>query len=238
MAESDLYGPIKAFLEAQGYEVKGEVGACDVFAVRSDEPPVVVELKERLSLDLILQGVDRLGISETVYIAFRVGKKHSASWRRRSKQVKGLLRRLGVGLLTVSSRDRVVPVLDPGGYRPRPNLRRRQRLLKEFAERVGDPEAGGSAARKRLTAYRQDAIRCALHLAEAGTEKLSVLRERAGVDRAGPIVRDNHYGWFERVKRGHYGLSPKGERELPAWQKSSPAPPRSLAPEAERGRAP
>ena len=217
MAESDLYQPIKAFLEAQGYEVKGEVGACDIFAVRGDELPLVVELKERLSLDLILQSVDRLTVSETVYVAFRVGKKQSASWRRRSKQVKSLLRRLGVGLLTVSSRGRVVAVLDPGTYRPRPNLKRRHRLLKEFAERIGDPEAGGSASRKRLTVYRQDAIRCARHLADAGTQKLSVVRERAGVDRAGAIMRDNHYGWFDRIERGHYALSPKGERELPDW---------------------
>ena len=34
MAETDLYAPIKRFLTAQGYEVKAEVGACDVVAVR------------------------------------------------------------------------------------------------------------------------------------------------------------------------------------------------------------
>ena len=30
MPEAELYGPIKLFLEAQGYVVKGEIGACDV----------------------------------------------------------------------------------------------------------------------------------------------------------------------------------------------------------------
>ena len=35
----------REFLEAQGYEVKGEIGPCDVMAVRGDEGPVVVELK-------------------------------------------------------------------------------------------------------------------------------------------------------------------------------------------------
>jgi hypothetical protein len=30
--ESDLYPPVKAFLEAQGYEVKGEIGGCDACA--------------------------------------------------------------------------------------------------------------------------------------------------------------------------------------------------------------
>ncbi len=217
MAEADLYGPVKGYLEAQGYAVKGEVGPCDVFAVREGEGPVVVELKERLTLALLLQAVDRLAVAETVYVAFRVGKGQSASWRSRRKQVLSLLRRLGVGLLTVSTRGQVVAVLDPAPYRPQLNKRRRGRLLKEFAERVGDPEAGGSPSRRRLTAYRQDALRCARGLAEAGVLKLSVLRDRTGVERAGVILRANHYGWFDRVRVGHYTLSPKGERELGDW---------------------
>jgi hypothetical protein len=185
--------------------------------VRGDEGPVIVELKERLTLALILQAVDRLTISGAVYIAFRIGKGHSASWRSRSKQVKSLLRRLGLGLLTVSAQGNVVPVLDPAPYRPRSNVPRRERLLREFAERLGDPEAGGSASRQRLTAYRQDALRCARELADAGVLKVSAIRERAGVPRAGPILRDNHYGWFERMKRGHYDLTSKGRRDLAHW---------------------
>ncbi len=145
MAEADLYAPIKTFLERQGYEVKGEVEDCDVVAVRGDEPPLVVELKLQLNLSLILQAVDRLAVSDCVYVAFRVGKKHSASWRSRGKQVTSLLRRLGLGLLTVSARGRVEAVLDPGPYRPRVVKQRRERLLREFAERVGDPVAGGGA---------------------------------------------------------------------------------------------
>jgi hypothetical protein len=220
MAEVDLYGPIKQFLEAQGYTVKGEIGPCDIVAVRGDDAPVVVELKERLSLALVLQAVDRFTVSDTVYVAFRIGKGHSASWRSRRRQVTSLLRRLGLGLLTVSARGNVVPVLDPAPYRPRSSAARRQRLLKEFAERVGDPEAGGSASRQRLTAYRQDALRCARELANEGVLKVSVIRERADVPRAGPILRDNHYGWFDRVKTGYYDLSPKGRRDLVQWSEA------------------
>lgn len=217
MAEVDLYEPIKRFLEAQGYEVKGEIGACDIVAVRGNEGPVVVELKERLNLVLLLQATDRLQASDEVYVAFRIGKGQSATWRTKRKQVTSLLRRLGLGLLTVSSRGQVVPVLDPAPYQPRANAGRRDRLLKEFAERVGDPEAGGSPSRKRLTAYRQDALRCARELAAEDGLKLSVIRERADVERAGPILRDNHYGWFERVRTGHYDLSPKGRQDLAEW---------------------
>jgi hypothetical protein len=242
MPETDLYRPVKQFLETQGYVVKGEIGHCDVLAVRNDEPPVVVELKERLSLSLILQAVDRLTVSESVYVAFRIGKGHSASWRSQGKQVVSLLRRLGLGLLTVSARGRVVPVLDPARYRPRPRPSRRAGLLKEFAERVGDPEVGGSASSRRLTAYRQDAIRCARELAAAGVLKVSILSNRAGVSRAGPILRDNHYGWFDRVKAGHYTLSAEGERGLQQWSHAlaDDVPPgqRSASPATEAPAAP
>ena len=217
MAEVDLYGPIKQFLESQGYAVKGEIRACDIVAVRGDEGPVVVELKERLNLALLLQAVDRLRVSDAVYVAFRIGKGHSASWRSRRKQVTSLLRRLGLGLLTVSARGSVVAVLDPAPYRPRLDTGRRTRLLREFAERVGDPETGGSTSRQRLTAYRQDAVRCARELTNEPVLKVSVIRERAEVSRAGPILRDNHYGWFERVKTGHYELSPSGRRDMIRW---------------------
>ena len=102
MAETDLYRPVKQFLQAQGYTVKGEIGPCDVVAVRADEGPVVVELKERLSLSLVLQAVNRLTMSDAVYVAFRVGKGHSASWRSQGKYVVSLLRRTGPRPCTVS----------------------------------------------------------------------------------------------------------------------------------------
>lgn len=217
MAESDLYPPIKAFLESQGYEVKGEIGACDIVAVRDDEGPLVVELKQGLTLALLLQAVDRLSVSDTVYIAFRVGKGKSGAWRTKRKQVISVLRRLGVGLLTVSTRDRVEAVLDPAPYQPRKNSTRQARLLKEFAERVGDPEAGGSSSRQRLTAYRQDALRIARELAEDGVLKASVIRDRTAIARCGTILRDNHYGWFDRVKTGYYELTPKGVGAMTEW---------------------
>lgn len=46
MKESDIYPPLKRFLESQNYEVKGEVQNCDALAVRGKETPVVVELKQ------------------------------------------------------------------------------------------------------------------------------------------------------------------------------------------------
>ena len=64
VAETALYGPVKRFLEARGYGVKGEVCGCDLVARHSEDPgnapPVIVELKLRFTLALLLQGVDRL----------------------------------------------------------------------------------------------------------------------------------------------------------------------------------
>jgi hypothetical protein len=68
--EQDLYEPVKRFLEGLGYEVKGEVRGCDVVAVRRHgadggaEAPIVVELKLAFTLGFVLQGVDRLAVTD------------------------------------------------------------------------------------------------------------------------------------------------------------------------------
>ena len=55
LRETDLYPPVKAFLEGQGYDVKGEVSDCAVVGVRDEDELVVVELKTAFNLPLILQ---------------------------------------------------------------------------------------------------------------------------------------------------------------------------------------
>ncbi|MEM8656982.1 MAG: hypothetical protein AAGF22_02705, partial [Pseudomonadota bacterium] len=71
--ETDLYAPIKALLEAQGYEVKAEVGAADVVACRAGEDPVIVELKTGFNLSLVHQAIARQGITDVVYVAIPRG---------------------------------------------------------------------------------------------------------------------------------------------------------------------
>ena len=74
MRETDLYEPIKALLESQGYAVKAEVGPADVVAVRDDEPPVIVELKTAFSLSLLHQAIERQAITDSVYVAVPAGE--------------------------------------------------------------------------------------------------------------------------------------------------------------------
>ncbi len=209
MKEADLSAPVKAFLEAQGYEVKAEIGACDLMAVRGDEPPVVVELKLSFSLALVMQGVARQALFDAVYLAVPLGPR---GWALRYKDILALCRRLGLGLLAVRGQE-VEAHLDPGPYQPRRNALRAGRLLREFSRRVGDPNTGGTTGVRRITAYRQDALRCLAVLA-GGPMKAASVAAAAGVARAAVLMRDDHYGWFEREARGIYRLTPQGQTAL------------------------
>ncbi len=209
MQETDLYPPVKTLLEAQGYTVKSEVGAADVVAVRGAEPPVIVELKLTFSLALLHQAVARLAVSDAVYVAVahKPGKRFAKAVRDNVK----LVRRLGIGLMVVRVSDGLVTVhCDPGPYAPRKNTAKLTRLLREFARRQGDPNAGGQVRAGLVTAYRQDALKLALYLFEVGASKGADVARETGVAAATRIMRDDHYGWFEKVSTGVYGLSPKG----------------------------
>jgi hypothetical protein len=100
-------------------------------------------------------------------------------------------------------------VLDPVPYRPRRDRGRVSRLLGEHRRRVGDPTSGGSVRAPIMTAYRQQAIRCLDALA-AGPATLRAMRAAADVPNAAAILQRDPYGWFERVARGTYTLSPRG----------------------------
>ncbi|AHM04185.1 hypothetical protein roselon_01819 [Roseibacterium elongatum DSM 19469] len=212
MRETDLYPPIKAFLEDAGYDVKGEIGPADVMAVKDGAEPVIVELKTGFSLALFHQGIARLAVSEAVYLAVPRGRGR-AFGKALADNVK-LARRLGLGLLTVRLETGLVEVhCDPGPYAPRRNARRRDAMLSEFARRRGDPSAGGTQG-VRMTAYRQDALACARHLAGQGPCKGAAVKAATGVVRATTIMRDNHYGWFVKVETGIYALSAAGQAAL------------------------
>jgi len=214
--ESDLYAPVKALLEGQGYSVKGEVKGCDVVAVRGEDPPVIVELKRAFGMALVLQGVRRLALSDAVYLA--VG-----AWPKNLRDVKKLCRRLGLGLMIVVQ-GRVDILLDPAPYKPRKDKRRLGRLLGEHSRRVGDPNRGGSSTKvPMMTAYRQEALRCAGLLARNGPMKVAALKVAAEAPKAALILRDDHYGWFERIERGIYGLTPQGRLGLEqhGWKESA-----------------
>ena len=210
--ETALYPPVKAFLEARGFTVKGEVRGCDVVAVREDARLLVIaELKLGLSMELLLQAADRMAMADEVWLAVPATRKGRDQDRRAHR----LCRLLGVGLLGVTlSTGRVAVLADPGPYRLGLAARKRSRLLAEFGRRQGDPTPGGGRGRKIMTAYRQ----AALALAEKLREGPARPRDLRGIaPDAGAILYRNVYGWFARPATGLYALAPEGEAALAAW---------------------
>ncbi|MBV9735581.1 MAG: hypothetical protein JO209_06695 [Acidisphaera sp.] len=182
-------------------------------AVREGAPPmlVVVELKLGLTLELVLQAVDRMAACDAVWIAV----PRTRRGRDRDRRSHKLCRLLGLGLLAVNPRRGSVEVLvEPAPYRPRRNLRRRVRLLDEHGRRRGDPSPGGSTRTPIMTAYRQAALVCAAALRD-GSRRPRDLTPLAPA--AGRILLHNVYGWFERTGRGVYRLSRAGEAALQRW---------------------
>jgi len=213
--EVELYAPVKAFLGARGYDVKGEIAGCDLVAVRADEPPIIVELKLAFTLGLVLQGVDRLAIADTVYLAVPAGAA-------RRRGIRPLCRRLGLGLIAIhASRLRVEVLVDPGPYRPPHDRRRAARVLGEHRRRRGDPTPGGGARAPIMTSYRQEALRLAAALRE-GPATVAALRVAAEAPNAQQILARDVYGWFERVRRGSYRLREEGLAALAAFPGEDP----------------
>jgi hypothetical protein len=224
--EAALYSPVKQFLERQGYEVKGEVRGCDLVARRGDEPPVIVELKLRFNLPLVLQGVDRLALTERVYLAVPRPKRHARGGPLAPErpEIRKLCRRLGLGLILVGLTRKTVEILEePVPYRPREAKSRALRLLDEFSSRIGDANVGGVVGVPLVTAYRQDALRCARALALGGPMRVGALRAAAEVPRAASILQRNVYGWFDRIERGTYRLTPEGDQALSRFAEAIPA---------------
>jgi hypothetical protein len=210
--ETDLYEPIKQYLVGQGYEVRGEVTGCDLVAVRDDEM-VVVELKTHFNLALLFQGIERQKRSDAVYLAVEAPRSARGRWQ----EVQHLCRRLGLGLITVLFAQKgalVEVVLDPGDYTPRHNTKRHALLLREFQRRSGDYNTGGSIRRPLVTAYREEALRLAAYLKKHGPSSPKNLRAATGVEKAAQALQGDAYGWFRRVEKGIYELTPKGEQAL------------------------
>ena len=222
--ETELYQPVKDFLQAQGFEVKAEVENCDLVAIRGCEAPLVVELKRSLNLEVLLQAVDRTRLVELVYVAVpEAGTRGRLASRSARRSIGRMFQMLGIGLLTVGFRvragnDQGVPVIEvlnePAPYAPRKNLRQQRQLRREFHARVGDFNTGGSHAIERLTAYRQDALICASFLHVRGASAPAQVKKATGVERAGALLYRNVYGWFERPQTGCYELSDAGHQAL------------------------
>lgn len=210
--EADLYPPLKAWFEDNGYSVYAEVNDCDV-AAKKDGGVVLIEMKLAINLDLILQVVRRQKIDATVYAAVLAPRCQDRRWRELTR----LLKRLEAGLLLVHL-DTALPRIEVA-FHPMPFQRQRNNiatraLLTEMSGRSVDTNVGGTTRRARMTAYREQALHVAVALERYGPASPKALRVAGTVDKTGCILRDNHYGWFERVQPGLYTLTVPGKEAL------------------------
>lgn len=220
LREVELHPPVAAFLRLLNYEVRSEVKDCDIVGLRPDgnggEEIVIVELKRGLTIDLLIQGVKRQRNAELVYLA--IPRPERFWFTRKWRDILHLLRRLELGLLLVNlaaETDQTVEVvLDPlpldRSRSQAQHVGKRQGLLKEFKARSADLNLGGSTGVPLMTAYRERALAIALQLKQAGPLAPAQLRSDAKDAKTALMLRDNHYGWFERVERGIYQLTKTG----------------------------
>ncbi|MEC0126818.1 DUF2161 domain-containing phosphodiesterase [Paenibacillus pabuli] len=225
--ETELYSPVKAFFERRGYDVKAEVKHCDLVGVKPDQnEPLIVEMKKTFNLSLLLQGMQRLKLSPFVYLAVERNRSKRGAVNQRWGELTALCRQLGLGLMTVTFYKTKAPLIDvlcePATQAPlsgsgtgvRKGGIRRQRLLREFDERSGDYNTGGSTHRQLVTAYREKALRIASALRAQGESSPAFLAKQTSVGSAAAILQKNYYGWFERLSRGRYVLTIKGVQAL------------------------
>jgi hypothetical protein len=66
-----------------------------------------------------------------------------------------------------------------------------------------------------MTAYRQQALACAASLS-GGPRRTSEVRTE--IPNAPTILLRNVYGWFTRIERGLYELTPEGAVALARWR--------------------
>lgn len=215
MKEQDLYAPVRDYLVALGYTVRGEVKHCDICAYRDGEV-VVVELKLRMNLALILQGTRRQRITDAVYVAVPREEMEKAS-RRRQRDMRHLLRRLELGLLLVSWNGPVPRV--QVAFHPIPFQRRRQSgskraVIRELESRSQDWTPGGSVRTQVITAYREAALYIACCLEKLGTQSPKALRKYGCSEKTSKMLYNNVYGWFERVGYAQYALSRQGRQAI------------------------
>lgn len=220
--EEDLYKPVHDYLVSEGYNVYSEVKHCDVTAVK-DEELLIVEMKQSLNLELVLQGTKRQRATDSVYVA--VPKPKGGIFSKRWNDLTHLLRRLELGLILVTVKkdhSYVEVVFHPSPFdrekSKRSAKRKKYSIIKEIDGRHGDYNTGGSCRKKLVTAYRENAIQIACLLKALGHMSPAKLRA-LGTDekKTRSILSDNHYGWFEKLGRGTYGLSQKGLEELVSY---------------------
>ncbi len=214
--------PVRRYLERKNYSVYAEAKGCDIAAVKNNEL-VVIELKNSLSLKLIIQGTERQELTDSVYIAVPSDGGKYTSLKNRS--VRKLLKRLGLGLMVVRRDldDEIEIVLNPSPPSPGTvNRKKRKALFKEMEGRYREFNTAGSVSSiETVTAYRLKSVRIAVLLEASGPQSPAMLKKMGAPEETSSILYNNYYNWFDKVKRGIYVLSATGKADLENYSEAA-----------------
>jgi len=210
MKEVEMYKPLKKFFNSKGYAVYSEVESVDVIAQKDDEL-IIIEMKTSFNLQLIYQLIERLKITNQVYAYIPLTK--GGRWPKTYKRMCGLLKRLNCGLITLDqhTKKNVVIEFEPAPFTPRKNYAKKNLILNELKGRSIDLNEGGSTRELIFTAYKERAIRIAMFLFERGASSTQDIKESLDIEKTVDILNKNYQGWFVRVSRGVYQLTPDFE---------------------------
>lgn len=214
MTEKELYLPVHDLFQKLGYKVNAEVKDCDMTAVKGDEF-IIIELKKNLSVALLAQGLKRLKTGADVYVAVPKPKQYSF---KKLRDTFSVIKKLELGLIFVSLRGEhsfAEIVFAPQEFKPtRRDNKKRKQIMKEINGRTIDTNTGGVTGTKIVTAYTERCIHIACILDMYGNLPPKKIKELGGGDNTYNILRMNVFGWFENVRKGVYGITEKGVREL------------------------
>jgi hypothetical protein len=217
--ETDLYIPLKCYLENQGYTINAEVHSCDMVA-RKGRELVIIELKTRFTLSLVAQAIKRKQITDSVYVAVALpqGRNHMPNFA----NAKLILKKLEIGLIIVNflkTKTKVEIVFHPQQYVKRRQHKKRIAIIKEIDGRYAEFNLGGSPVKKeRISAYKQEAVRIAFLLEKNGLLSPKQLRAMGTGAKTQRILSHNVYGWFDRVRKGTYILDDAGRAALKKYK--------------------
>ena len=198
--ESDLYQPIKEYLDSLGYDTKGEVKDCDITAIKDDEL-IVVELKKGFTIELLYQAIERQKIADSVYVAIPLPKRGYKNPH--YKDMVTLCKRLEIGLILVGFTTNGKAQIDIA-VNIRKNIKKRMAVISEHNGRIGSINTGGVNRRKIMTVYKEQSLTIARILAENGELSAREIRKFCGYEKTSSILRMNYYKLFKKIgAKGH-----------------------------------
>jgi hypothetical protein len=164
-------------------------------------------------MKLIYQAIERQKVADFVYIA--VPKRIYRSHLKLNGSFLDLLKRLGIGLVTISNEEAMIELEAQNVQlaKTRRSMRIKGDMLREHKKRETHLAVGGTKE-ERVTAYKEKVIEIAKALHALGEASSSLIKEYTRIDKASDILNKNYSGWFEKTDHKTYRLSEKGLSSL------------------------